>query len=67
MYAKDGEAVRLDVNDEARRGALRTECVSGVVGGEWSSLRTAGRGLCSRRGAAEPQRLTKTRWISRFS
>jgi hypothetical protein len=51
MYAKDGDAVRLDVNDEARRGARRTECVSGVVGGEWSSLRTAERGLCSRRGA----------------
>ena len=34
MYAKYGDAVRLDVNDEARRRARRTDCVSGVVGGE---------------------------------
>jgi hypothetical protein len=34
MYAKYGDAVRLDVNDEARRRARRTDCVSRVVGGE---------------------------------
>jgi hypothetical protein len=39
----------------------------GVVGGEWSSLRTAERGCAAEEAPAEPQRLTKTRWISRFS
>jgi hypothetical protein len=50
MYAKDGDAAGLDVNDEACCRARRTDCVPGMVEGgtkEWSSVVNRGGGCAA--------------------